>query len=117
MRRLVPYIAVLTAMIIWSASGIAIKEALVALPPMTLIVMRFTLAVALMLAIGLLARKSDMLALQRIDKKDIPLFLLGGVMQPFLYYILETFSYRELSSPTIAEALLSTSPLLAGNSL
>ncbi len=113
MRRLVPYIAVLTAMIIWSASGIAIKEALVALPPMTLIVMRFTLAVALMLAIGLLARKSDMLALQRIDKKDIPLFLLGGVMQPFLYYILETFSYRELSSPTIAEALLSTSPLLA----
>ncbi len=113
MKRLVPYIAVLAAMIIWSAAGIAIKEALIALPPMTMIVIRFTLSVLLMLVVGLVARRSEMLSLQRIDKQDIPLFLLGGLMQPFLYYILETFCYRELSSPTIAEALLSTSPLLA----
>lgn len=113
MKRILPYIAVLTAMMIWSASGIAIKEALLALTPMTMIVMRFTLAVLLMLIIGLCARKSTMFGLQKVDKKDIPLFILGGIFQPFLYYILETFSYRELSSPTIAEALLSTSPVLA----
>lgn len=113
MKRTLPYIAVLAAMIIWSASGIAIKAALVVLPPMTMIVMRFTLAILLMLIIGLIARRSEMLALQRIDYQDLPLFILGGIAQPFLYYILETYTYRELSSPTIAEALLSTSPLIA----
>lgn len=113
MKRFLPYIAVLFAMLIWSISGIAIKEALRVLPPLTLIVMRFTVAVLLMLLIGLLARGSKTLALQKLDKKDIPLFILGGIMQPFLYYILETYSYRALSSPTIAEALLSTSPLFA----
>ncbi len=113
MPRLLPYIAVLISMLIWSAAGIAIKEALVVLPPMTMIVIRFTLAVLLMLIIGLCARKSKMLRLQRVDRKDLPLFILGGIFQPFLYYILETFSYDALSSPTIAEALLSTSPVLA----
>ena len=113
MRRLLPYIAVLLSMLIWSASGIAVKESLVALSPMTMIVIRFTLAVLLMLVVGLCARKSEMFRLQKVDKKDLPLFILGGIFQPFLYYILETFSYDALSSPTIAEALLSTSPVLA----
>ncbi len=113
MNRLLPYLAVLLSMLIWSAAGIAIKEALVVLPPMTMIVIRFTLAVLLMLPVGLCAGKSKMLRLQRVDKKDLPLFILGGIFQPFLYYILETFSYDSLSSPTIAEALLSTSPVLA----
>lgn len=113
MHRLLPYIAVLLSMLIWSASGIAVKEALVALSPMTMIVIRFTLAVLLMLVVGLCARKSEMFRLQKVDKKDLPLFILGGIFQPFLYYILETFSYDALSSPTIAEALLSTSPVLA----
>ena len=113
MRRLLPYIAVLLSMLIWSASGIAVKEALVALSPMTMIVIRFTLAVLLMLVVGLCARKSEMFRLQKVDKKDLPLFILGGIFQPFLYYILETYSYDALSSPTIAEALLSTSPVLA----
>ena len=113
MRRLLPYIAVLLSMLIWSASGIAVKAALVALSPMTMIIIRFTLAVLLMLVVGLCARKSEMFRLQKVDKKDLPLFILSGIFQPFLYYILETFSYDALSSPTIAEALLSTSPVLA----
>ena len=102
MNRLLPYIAVLLSMLIWSAAGIAIKEALVVLPPMTMIVIRFTLAVLLMLVIGLCARRNKMLCLQKVDKKDVPLFVLGGIFQPFLYYILETFSY---------DALLSLQPL------
>ena len=78
-----------------------------------MIVLRFTPAVLLMLAIGMLCRKSDLFGLQRLDKKDIPLFVAAGFCQPFLYYLLETFTYRALNSPTIAEALLSTSPLLS----
>ena len=51
--------------------------------------------------------------LQKMDMKDLPLFLIAGFCQPFLYYLLETFTYDALNSPTIAETLLSTSPLLS----
>lgn len=100
-------------MLIWAGSGIAVKEALVVFTPLTLIVLRFTLAVILMLAIGLIFRQNNILGLQRIDRKDLPLFLLGGLFQPFLYFIFETYTYQSFVSPTIAEAMLSTQPVLA----
>ena len=100
-------------MLIWAAAGIAVKEALILFQPLTLIVIRFTIAVLLMLIIGLIFRNNDILGLQHIAKKDIPLFILGGVFQPFLYFIFETYTYQSFTSPTIAEALLSTQPVLA----
>lgn len=113
MKRWLPYLAVVVAMLCWSVSGIAIKYALVVLPPLTMIVMRFTLSVLVMFMLGMCLQKSTMFRLQAIERKDIPLFLLAGVFQPFLYYILETFAYDALDSPTVAEALLSVSPVLS----
>ena len=106
-------IALIVSMIIWSVSGIAIKHALVALPPFTMILMRFIPSVLLMLFIGIVWRKHSLFCLQRMELKDLPLFLIAGFCQPFLYYMLETYAYDALSSPTIAETLLSTSPLLS----
>ena len=113
MRKLIPYIAIITAMLIWAGAGIAVQEALQVFGPYTLIVLRFTLAVLLMLAIGLIFRRSDVLGLQRIEKRDIPLFVLGSLFQPCLYFIFETFTYKSIASPTVAEAMLSTQPVLA----
>ena len=106
-------IALIISMIIWSVSGIAIKHALAVLPPFTMIILRFVPSVLLMLIIGLVCRKSTLFGLQRVDRKDWPIFLIAGFCQPFLYYLLETFTYDALNSPTIAETLLSTSPLLS----
>ena len=111
--KITPYIASVAAMLIWAGAGIAVKEALVVFSPLTLIVMRFTLAVLLMLSIGLLFRHNSIVGLQRVERKDIPLFLLGGLFQPFLYFIFETYTYQSFSSPTVAEALLSTQPVMA----
>lgn len=111
--KITPYIAIVAAMLIWAGAGIAVKEALVIFSPLTLIVMRFTLAVLLMLSIGLLFRHNSIVGLQRVEKKHIPLFLLGGLFQPFLYFIFETYTYQSFSSPTVAEALLSTQPVMA----
>ena len=72
MRKIFPYIAILTAMLIWAGAGIAVKEALLVYPPLTLIVLRFTLAVFLMLVIGLIFRRNEILGLQCIAKRDIP---------------------------------------------
>lgn len=105
--------ALIASMIIWSVSGIAIKHALAVLPPFTMIVLRFVPSVLLMLVIGLICRKSPLFGLQRLEWRDVPLFLIAGFCQPFLYYLLETFTYDALNSPTIAETLLSTSPLLS----
>lgn len=113
MKRWLPYVAVCIAMLCWSVSGIAIKNALLVLPPFTMIVMRFSLAIVVMLLVGVLFRRNATLRLQLLKKKDLPLFLLAGFFQPFLYYLLETYAYDALSSPTIAETLLSTSPLLS----
>ncbi|MBQ6790890.1 MAG: EamA family transporter [Paludibacteraceae bacterium] len=106
-------VALIASMIIWSVSGIAIKHALMVLPPFTMIVLRFVPSVLLMLVIGLICRKSALFGLQRLELRDLPLFLIAGFCQPFLYYLLETFTYDALNSPTIAETLLSTSPLLS----
>ena len=105
--------ALIVSMIIWSVSGIAIKHALAVLPPFTMIVLRFVPSVLLMLVIGLLCRNNPLFGLQRLEWRDVPLFLIAGFCQPFLYYLLETFTYDALNSPTIAETLLSTSPLLS----
>ena len=105
--------ALIVSMIIWSVSGIAIKHALVVFPPFTMIVLRFVPSVLLMLLVGWVRRKHSMFCLQKLEWKDVPLFLIAGFCQPFLYYMLETYAYDALNSPTIAETLLSTSPLLS----
>ncbi len=105
--------ALIVSMIIWSVSGIAIKHALAVLPPFTMIVLRFVPSVLLMLVIGLICRKNPLFGLQKLEWQDLPLFLIAGFCQPFLYYLLETFTYDAINSPTIAETLLSTSPLLS----
>ena len=105
--------ALIVSMLIWSVSGIAIKHALIVLPPFTMIVLRFVPSVLLMFVIGLACRKSSLFGLQKLEWADLPLFLIAGFCQPFLYYLLETFAYDVLNSPTIAETLLSTSPLLS----
>ena len=112
-EKLLAVAALIVAMLIWSVSGIAIKHALVVLPPFTMIVMRFVPSVLLMLIIGLVRRNHSLFCLQKMDIKDLPLFLVAGFCQPFLYYMLETYAYDALNSPTIAETLLSTSPLLS----
>ena len=105
--------AIICAMLIWAGAGIAVKEALLVFTPLTLIVLRFTIAVVLMLSVGLIFRGNEIIGLQRVEKKDIPLFLFGGLLQPFLYFIFETYTYQSFASPTIAEAMLSTQPILA----
>ena len=113
MKKIIPYLSVVTAMLIWAGAGIAVKEALQIFTPLTLIVLRFTLAVMLMLCVGSIFRQNDVVGLQKIDRKDLPLFMLGGLFQPFLYFIFETYTYQSFASPTIAEALLSTQPVMA----
>lgn len=108
LTRWLPYAAILVAMLFWGSSGIATKMALLVLPPLTLVTLRFVFAVLLMLLVGGVSG-----VLQRLRKQDVTLFLLAGFVQPFCYYLLETYGLKLLSSPTVAEVVLSTGPLFA----
>ena len=111
--KYVAVVALIVSMIIWSASGIAIKQALTVFQPLTLIIMRFVPSVFIMFVVGIICRKSELFGLQKLALKDMPIILVAGFCQPFLYYLLEIFTFNTLESPTIAEALLSTGPLVA----
>lgn len=116
MKHTLPYIAVLISMVLWSISPIMTKTALQVLTPLTIVSMRFTVSVLLMLLFGLLCRHIrplQALSLQKLRRQDIPLFLLCGFVEPFLYYMFETYGLRLSASPTVSEVLLSTSPLFA----
>ncbi len=103
-----PYAAILVAMMLWGTSTIATKLALQTFPPILLVTLRFLLASVLMFLFGITTH-----TLQRLQRKDVLLFILGGAIQPFLYYILETYGLRLIATPTLAEVILSTVPLFA----
>ena len=84
-------------MLIWAGAGIAVKEALLVFTPLTVIVLRFSLAVFLMLFIGLVFRNNNIIGLQRVKKTDIPLFLLGGLLYPLIFksFVLNLLQFQE----------------------
>ena len=73
-----PYLAVIIAMVIWAGSGIAVKAALLSLSPMALILTRFSIAVLLMLAIGLAFRGNTLLGLQDLQLRQFLYTDFGG---------------------------------------
>ncbi len=107
-RESLPYFAILAAMLLWGTSTIGTKLALESFPPITLITLRFTIAVVVLLAIGLASGK-----LQKLQRKDLPMFILAGLIQPFGYYVFETYGVKMISTPTVAEVILSTIPLFS----
>ncbi len=107
-RKALPYIAIIVAMLVWGTSTIGTKLALNNFPPITLITLRFTIAVVFMWMIGILTKQ-----LQPLRKEDAFLFILTAFIQPFGYYTFETFGLQMISTPTVAEVILSTIPLFS----
>ncbi len=107
-KNFLPYVAILVAMLVWGTSTIGTKLALNNFPPITLITLRFTIAVILMAIIGVCTKQ-----LQPLRKQDALLFMLTAFIQPFGYYTFETFGLQMISTPTVAEVILSTIPLFS----
>ena len=116
MKNTKAYILGVLAQIIWAGSVIFAKDALKFFTPLTLVTARFVLAIVFMFILGMLVRRlapDSPLALSKLKSRDLPLFALAGMLQPFLYFIFEIYAIKLISSPTMAEAILSTGPLFA----
>lgn len=51
--------------------------------------------------------------IKRIQKKDLPKFLLLAFFEPFVYFICETFGLKLTGSPTISAMIIATIPIFS----
>lgn len=104
-KNILVYTAVILAILFWSLSFVWYKTALLYFTPTGIITFRLTLASIALLAIGLLLRQ-----VQRLQLKDLKLFLTMAFFEPFIYSLCEANGLTMVSS-TLAAVIVATIPL------
>ncbi len=99
------YIFVVLSMLFWGLSFVWSKIVFKYYDPITTIFLRLILSTAFLLAYMRIFR-----LFEKIRKKDIKLFLLCSLFNPFLYFIGENFGLK-LTTPTISAVVIATIPL------
>ena len=101
------YLAIIFAMIFWSFSFVWVKEVYVAYGPLTTVFIRLLIATSLLMIYGRITRK-----LIKIERKDYQAFILLAFLEPFLYFMGESFGLQYVSS-TMGAMIISTIPLFS----
>jgi len=101
------YIAVVFAMVFWAFSFVWVKEVYVSYGPLTTVFFRLIIASILLLFYGWVGKK-----LMKIDKRDYRTFLLLAFLEPFLYFMGESFGLKYVSS-TMGAIIIATIPLFS----
>ncbi len=97
----------IVAMVFWGMSFIWYKQAYPEFKPITVILFRLLLSFPLLIGFSKLIKR-----LNKLKRKDIKLFLLIALFEPFLYFIGESHGLLYVSS-TLASVLIATVPLFA----
>jgi drug/metabolite transporter (DMT)-like permease len=92
-------------MIFWSLSFIWYKDVFKFLSPFTTILFRLTISGAILFLVSFFAGK-----LQPVKKKDLKLFLLLALSEPFFYFIGESLGMQYVT-PTMAAVMIALIPL------
>lgn len=100
------YFLVVIAMVIWGLSYVWVKKVYQFYSPVTTVFLRTLIALLFFILLSLILRK-----LQVIKKKDIKIFLLLGLFEPFGFFLFEGLGLK-YTSPTISALIISTIPLL-----
>lgn len=101
------YSAIALAMIFWSLSFIWFKIANETFRPITIVFLRLIFSVTLLTSYLLIKRK--FVSIRREDRK---LFLLLALLEPFLYFLGESFGLTYVSA-TVGSVIISTIPVFA----
>jgi len=99
------YIFVVLSMLFWGLSFVWSKIVFKYYDPLTTIFLRLIFSTAFLLAYMGVFR-----LFEKIRKKDIKLFLLCSLFNPFLYFIGENYGLK-LTTPTISAVVIATIPL------
>jgi drug/metabolite transporter (DMT)-like permease len=92
-------------MILWGMSFVWTTIVFRYYPPIATVFIRLVISFILLYAGILLFRKAE-----KIKKKDIPMFLASGGLNPFLYFLGESYGLK-MTSSTISAVVIATIPL------
>jgi drug/metabolite transporter (DMT)-like permease len=104
-KDLKPVSAALGSMLFWSFSFVWVKIAYKSYQPLTVVLLRLCLSVVLILIFAFAIRR-----LQIPHRKDLGIFALLALFEPFLYFMGESFGLKYVSS-TVAAVIVATIPL------
>ncbi|WBW94739.1 DMT family transporter [Oceanirhabdus sp. W0125-5] len=104
-NKLKGHIACLITVIIWGMSFVSIKYCLEVFRPMSLAFIRFLIATVILFIITRKSEKFD-----KIDKRDIPLMAISGIIGISIYFFCENNGI-EHTEASIASLLLATIPI------
>jgi drug/metabolite transporter (DMT)-like permease len=105
LKGILVYVGIVMAMIFWSLSFIWYKDVFKFLSPFTTILFRLTISGAILFLVSFIAGR-----LQPVKKKDLRLFLLLALSEPFFYFIGESLGMQYVT-PTIAAVMIALIPL------
>ena len=104
-KKILNYLAIISAMFLWGMSFIWSKLAFETYQPFTVLFFRLSIA-----SIFLLILSKSLGILEKIKKEDYKLLLLLSFFEPFLYFIGENFGLQFVSAST-ASIIIATIPL------
>jgi len=108
-KKILIYIAICTAVILWGFSFVWTNSLLIkGFPVYSLVFLRMTVAAFVLTVISFAGKK-----VQKVKKKDFGWFLLLVLLEPFIYFIGETFGLKIINSPTLGSIIISTIPIFA----
>ncbi|NOY23494.1 MAG: DMT family transporter [Acidobacteria bacterium] len=106
MNRILVYTAAILPMIFWGMSFVWTKIVFTSYGPVTTITLRLIIATALLSLFIIVTGKGE-----KIQRSDIKYFILLAFLQPFCYFIGESFGLK-LVSATLAAVIITTIPLV-----
>jgi len=106
-KELLAYFTALGATFFWSFSFVWFKIAYLAYKPITVVLFRLVISVALIWIIAVLLKR-----LQKPTWKDFKLIIMMAFFEPFLYFLGESYGLLYVS-PTVAAVIVTTIPLLS----
>ena len=103
------YIASMCAIIFWGMSYIW-TDKLIAL---NIPIFYFVFVRILLAGLVLFLFNSAYGRIKRIQRKDVPKFLLLAFFEPFIYFICETYGLKVTGSPTLSAMIIATIPIFS----
>ena len=107
--KLLTYIASIFAITLWGMSYIW-TDKLIAL---NIPIFYFVFVRILLAGLVLFLFNSAYGRIKRIQRKDVPKFLLLAFFEPFIYFICETYGLKVTGSPTLSAMIIATIPIFS----
>jgi drug/metabolite transporter (DMT)-like permease len=106
-KKWLVYLLLILSMVFWAFSFVWVKEVYLIYGPLTTVLFRLVIASVLLLVFAKATNK-----LVKIERKDLNTFILLSFLEPFLYFMGESFGLKYVSS-TVGAIIVATIPLFS----